>query len=57
MYHPDTKTLIMKIKLSPSDIEVFNLYDTVFLKQRQYRVNKIDYMPHDLSTVEFILIP
>ena len=57
LYHPDTKTLVMKIKLTPADIERFNLYDTVFLKQRQYRVNKIDYKPHDLSTVEFILIP
>jgi len=26
------------------------------IKNRAYRVNKIDYKPKDLSTVEFILI-
>jgi hypothetical protein len=57
LYNADTKTMTMKIKLTPADIERFRLYDTVFLKQREYRVNKIDYKPHDLSTVEFILIP
>jgi hypothetical protein len=57
LYNPDTRIMTIKVNLTPSDINTFNFYDTVFIKQRQYRVNKIDYKPHDLSTVEFILIP
>ena len=49
--------MTIKVNLSPSDINTFNFYDTVFIKNRQFRVNKIDYKPTDLSTVEFILIP
>jgi hypothetical protein len=30
---------------------------TVFIKNRLFRVNKIDYKPNELATVEFILIP
>ena len=30
--------------------------DTVIIKNREFRVNKIDYKPNDLSTVEFILL-
>ena len=57
LYNADTRTMTIKVNLTPSDINTFNFFDTVFIKQRQYRVNKIDYKPHDLSTVEFILIP
>ena len=57
LYNPDTRTMTIKVNLSPSDINTFNFYDTVFIKNRQFRVNKIDYKPTDLSTVEFILIP
>ena len=57
LYNPDTRIMTIKVNLTPSDINTFNFFDTVFIKQRQYRVNKIDYKPHDLSTVEFILIP
>ena len=34
----------------------FKFYDVVMIKNRKFRINKIDYKPHDLSTVEFILI-
>ena len=57
LYNSDTRIMTLKIDLSASDISTFNLYDTVFIKNRQFRVNKIDYKPNDLSTVEFILIP
>lgn len=56
LYNPDTKTMTIKVNLTPSDIASFNLYDTVFIKQREYRVNKINYKPNDLAEVEFILI-
>jgi hypothetical protein len=47
----------LKVNLNPSDINTFKMYDTVFIKNRTFRVNKIDYKPNDLATVEFILIP
>jgi len=57
LYNPDTRTMSIKVDLSAADISTFDMYDTVFIKNREFRVNKIDYKPKDLSTVEFILIP
>jgi len=57
LYNPDTRTMTIKVNLSPSDINTFRFYDTVIIKNRTYRVNRIDYKPNDLATVEFILIP
>lgn len=57
LYNADTRAMVIKVNLSAADISTFNMYDTVFIKNRQFRVNKIDYKPNDLSTVEFILIP
>ena len=48
--------MTLKVNLNASDIATFNMYDSVFIKNREYRVNKIDYKPNDLSTVEFILV-
>ena len=47
----------LKVNLDPSDISVFKFNDKVFIKNREYRVNNIQYKPNDLATVEFILIP
>ena len=57
LYHPDTRTMTLKVNLTPADINTFNFYDTVMIKNREFRVNKIDYKPNDLAVVEFILIP
>ena len=57
LYNADTKTMTIKVNLSPADINTFRFYDTVIIKNRTYRVNTIDYKPNDLATVEFILIP
>ena len=57
LYNPDTKTMTLKVNLTPGDLNTFNFYDTVFIKNRLFRVNKIDYKPNELATVEFILIP
>ena len=57
LYNPNTRTMTIKVNLSPSDINLFKFNDTVFIKNRVFRVNKIDYKPNDLATVEFILIP
>ena len=57
LYNPNTRTMTIKVNLSPSDINRFRFNDRVFIKNRVFRVNKIDYKPNDLATVEFILIP
>ena len=57
LYNPNTRIMVLKVNLNPSDINTFKFNDTVFIKNRIFRVNKIDYKPNDLATVEFILIP
>ena len=57
LYNPDTRIMTIKVNLSPSDINLFKFNDTVFIKNRIFRCNRIDYKPNDLATVEFILIP
>ena len=57
LYNSDTKVMVIKVNLSPGDIATFEFSDMVMIKNRAYRVNRIDYKPKDLSTVEFILIP
>ena len=56
LYDSDTRIMTLKVNLTASDIATFNMYDSVFIKNREYRVNKIDYKPNDLSIVEFILV-
>ena len=57
LYNPNTRTMTIKVNLSPADINTFQFNDKVLIKNRVFRVNKIDYKPNDLATVEFILIP
>tara|TARA_R110002051_G_scaffold41511_3_gene86060 strand:+ start:1060 stop:3885 length:2826 start_codon:yes stop_codon:yes gene_type:complete len=57
LYNGDTRLMTLKVNLTPSDINVFKMTDTIMIKNRSFRVNKIDYKPNDLATVEFILIP
>jgi len=57
LYNPDTRIMTLKVNLSPADINTFNFFDTVMIKNREFRVNKIEYKPNDLAIVEFILIP
>ena len=57
LYNPNTRTMTIKVNLSPADINTFRFNDRCFIKNRVFRVNKIDYKPNDLATVEFILIP
>ena len=57
LYDGNTRTMTIKVNLTPGDISTFRFYDTVIIKNREFRVNKIDYKPNDLATIEFILIP
>ena len=56
LYHPDTRILTLKVLLTSADVANFEFYDKIRIKNLIYRVNKINYKPGDLSTVEFILI-
>ena len=57
LYNADTRIMTLRVNLSSSDIASFKFYDTVFIKNRSFRVNYIDYKPNSLSKVEFILLP
>ena len=57
LYNPNTRIMTIKVNLNPADINRFKFNDKVYIKNRVFRVNKIDYKPNDLATVEFILIP
>ena len=57
LYNADTRIMTIKVNLNAADINTFKFSDKVMLKNRVFRVNRIDYKPNDLATVEFILIP
>ncbi len=57
LYNPDTRIVSIKVYLTPADIANFEFYYKIRIKNREYRVNKIEYKPYELSSVEFILIP
>ena len=57
LYNPDTRIMTIKVNLNSGDINTFKFNDIVYLKNRSFRVNKIEYKPNDLAKVEFILIP
>ena len=57
LYNANTRTMTLKVNLNPSDIAAFKFYDVVMIKNRTFRVNKIEYKPNTLAKVEFILIP
>ena len=49
--------MTLKVNLNPSDIATFKFYDKIFIRNRIFRVNKIEYKSNSLAKVEFILIP
>ena len=57
LYNINTRIMTIKVNLTSSDLNTFKFNQRVFIKNRLFRVNRIDYKPNDLSTVEFILIP
>ena len=57
LYNINTRIMTLKVNLNASDVHDFDFANKVMIKNRKYRVNKIEYKPNDLSTVEFILIP
>lgn len=56
LYDPDARIVKLKMRLTPKDINEFEFYDTVMVKNREYRVNKIQYNSGLLASVELILI-
>tara|TARA_Y100001972_G_scaffold42128_1_gene51957 strand:- start:1372 stop:4026 length:2655 start_codon:yes stop_codon:yes gene_type:complete len=57
LYNVDTRVMTLRVNLTPADINTFRFFDTVLIKNKEYRVNKIDYKAGELANVEFILIP
>ena len=57
LYHPDTRIVKVKANLEAADVAGFKFTEFVYIKNRAYRVNKIDYKPYAISTLELILIP
>ena len=57
LYNPDAKIVKLKMRLTPKHLAEFEFYDTVLVKNREYRVNKIQYNSGLLASVELILIP
>ena len=56
LYNSNTRIVTVKINLNSGDINTFKFNDQIMIKNRAYRVNKIDYKPNDLATVELILL-
>ena len=56
LYNADTRIMTLKVNLTPSDIATFKFFDMVIIKNRAFRVNKIEYKPNSLAKVEFILL-
>ena len=57
LYNINTRIMTIKVNLNSADINTFKFNQKVYIKNSLFRVNKIDYKPNELSTVEFILIP
>ena len=57
LYNPNTRIMTLKVNLTAADINTFEFNDKVLIKNTVFRVNKIEYKPNNLATVEFILIP
>jgi len=57
LYNPNTRSVTLKVDLSPSDINTFKFNYKVMIKNRTFRVNQINYKPNDFATVELILLP
>tara|TARA_R110000764_G_scaffold16107_7_gene45293 strand:- start:343 stop:3486 length:3144 start_codon:yes stop_codon:yes gene_type:complete len=57
LYNPDCRSVKLKLKLTPKDLNEFNFYDKIQIKNQIFRVNKIQYNSGVLATVELILIP
>tara|TARA_R100001530_G_scaffold129197_1_gene99405 strand:- start:583 stop:3540 length:2958 start_codon:yes stop_codon:yes gene_type:complete len=57
LYHSDTMSIKIKVVLTPEEMTKINFYDKIIIKNREYRINKIDYAAGELSKVELILMP
>ena len=57
LYDVNTRVMVLKVNLTPADLANFEFNHKIMIKNKEFRVNKIEYKANDLSTVEFILIP
>lgn len=57
LYDKTTRIVKGKIFLTGNDINNFRFNDKILIKNRAYRVNKIDFRPGNISKIELILLP
>ena len=53
---PEARLLTLRINLYPTDVHDFKFQNNIRIKNRLYRVNKIDYKPGEMSSVELLLL-
>jgi hypothetical protein len=56
LYNKNTRILKIKIHLTGADILNFGFNDIILIKNKKYRVKKIDYRANQLSLIELITI-
>ena len=56
LYHKDTRIAKVKAFLSARDISEFRFNSVIIIRNKKYRVKKIDYNQNHLSTLELITI-
>tara|TARA_B110001450_G_C17506623_1_gene434636 strand:- start:143 stop:817 length:675 start_codon:yes stop_codon:yes gene_type:complete len=57
LYHVDTRIVTTELILTANDLKQYKFYDKIILKNKEYRINKINYKPNSASIVELILLP
>jgi len=56
LYHKDTKIVSILVNLNSSDIANMQFNDTVLIKNKKYRIRKIEYRPGAISKMELLTI-
>jgi hypothetical protein len=56
LYHKDTRIVELKVYLTSKDLSDFNFNDIILVKNKKFRVKKIEYKSGAMSKVELITI-
>ena len=56
LYHKDTKIATILVNLNSSDISKIKFNDKVLIKNKKYRIRKIEYRPGAISKMELLTI-
>jgi len=56
LHHKDTRIVELKVRLTATDLSEFRFNDIILIKNKKFRVKKIDYKAGAMSKVELITI-